>query len=67
MTARTETILFSITAMLFAGILLSGVTDLVLRQARPGAEMQAVQSWGVGTGTPVPETSARREASSPQA
>ncbi len=63
MTARTETTLFSITAMLFAGILLSGVTDLVLHQARPGAEMQAVQSWGVNSDAPVPETSARREGS----
>lgn len=63
MNARAETILFSITALLFAGVMLSGLADLAYSAAYPAAERQAVPAWGGTARAQAPDVWARRDGS----
>ena len=63
MNARAETLLFSITALLFAGIMLSGLADLTYSAAHPAAARQAVQAWRGAARAPTPDVWVRRDGS----
>jgi len=63
MNARIETILFSVTAVLFAAVMLGGLADLILSAGHPAAERQAIQASGGAARAPMADVSGQRDGS----